>query len=111
MNLLEQKAELIEIINSKNQDVELIQKEYEQKLHKLEPSTRESYSNALSNSESLKKLFKIFNIEQTNGRYCEENLKSLVAQFEKVLKIKNHLETDNKYLRDKLDEVRNRKLQ
>ena len=105
IDFLDQKAELIEIINAKNSEIEAIRKDFDSKMQNLDPSTCGSNSYGIANSESLTKLFKILKIKQTNGRYCEESLKNLLGQFEKIMKIKNHLETDNKYLRDKLDEV------
>lgn len=75
LGLQEQKIELIEILNSKHSDLETLQKdhkrlkdEYEHKLQKLEPSTRGSSSFAFANSESISTLFKLMNIEVTNGR-------------------------------------------
>lgn len=55
LHLLEQKTELIEIINTKNTDFENLQKEYEQKVNRLESSTCGSYG--VANSKSLNKLF------------------------------------------------------
>lgn len=103
LHLLEQKSELIEIINAKNVEFEQLQKEYEQKRNHLESSTRASYG--ISNSASLSKMFALLDIKVTNGRYLEDNLAKLLETFEKILKTNNHLETDNKFLRDKLDEV------
>lgn len=99
LQLLEQKADLIEIIGTKNAEVEQFQKEY----NKMEASTRASYG--IANSKSLNKMFDLLGIKVTNGRYLEDNIAKLLKTFEKILKTNKHLETDNKYLRDKLDEV------
>ena len=108
----EQKFELIEIINSKNIDFENLSKEYrelkdeyEHKIQRLELSTTGSGSYGIAHSDSLTTLFNMLDIKVTNGRYCEENIKTLVTKFDQILKTKNSLEMDNKYLRDKLDEV------
>jgi len=97
--------ELIDIINVKNEEVHFKQKECDIKIMKMEASTRGSCSYGVANSDSLLKMFKIMNIKVTNERYSEEDLMKLVVKIEKILKTKNHLETDNKFLRDKLDEA------
>lgn len=117
LSIQEQKFELIEIITAKNDEFEKLSKEhkelkdeYEHKAQKLELSTTGSGSYGIAHSDSLTTLFNMLEIKVTNGRYCEENIKTLVTKFDQILKTKNNLETDNKYLRDKLDEVNLNKL-
>jgi hypothetical protein len=112
LSIQEQKFELIEIINSKNQEFQNLSKEhrelkdeYEHKAQRLELSTTGSGSYGIAHSDSLTTLFNMLEIKVTNGRYCEENIKTLVTKLDQILITKNNLETDNKYLRDKLDEV------
>ena len=59
----------------------------------------------MAHSDYINNLFKIVSIPVPKGRYCEDNLKTLVTKFEQVIETKEALESDNKYLRDKLDEV------
>ena len=59
----------------------------------------------MAHSDYINNLFKMVSIPVPKGRYCEDNLKTLVTKFEQLIEVKESLESDNKYLRDKLDEV------
>jgi hypothetical protein len=80
--------------------------DYEQRIRNGSSTATGSGSYGVAQSDSLTTLFKLMDIKVTNGRYCEENIKTLVSKFDNILKAKLGLETDNKYLRNKLDEVR-----
>ena len=80
--------------------------DYEQRIRNGSSTATGSGSYGVAHSDSLTTLFKLMDIKVTNGRYCEENIKTLVSKFDNILKLKLFLETDNKYLRSKLDEVR-----
>lgn len=111
-SLQEQKLELIEILNSKNIKIEKLLNDYislkddfELKIQKLDPSTCSSGSYGMSQSNSIGALFKLIGIKVSNSRYNEDNLKTLLKKFEQTIASKKTAETDNRFLRDKLDEV------
>jgi hypothetical protein len=83
-----------------------LKEDYEQRIRNGSSTATGSGSYGIAQSDSLTTLFKLMDIKVTNGRYCEENIKTLVTKFDNILKAKLGLETDNKYLRNKLDEVR-----
>lgn len=59
----------------------------------------------MSQSNSIGALFKLIGIKVSNSRYNEDNLKTLLKKFEQTIASKKTAETDNRFLRDKLDEV------
>lgn len=107
----EQKLELIEILNSKNQEWEELQKEsskareeYEDKIQK-QLSTKASSSPGYNQSDSIMTLFKLMNIKNEAGIVTENDLRELMKKWEQLLSLKKGLENDNKQLRQELDKV------
>ena len=90
----EQKIELIEILNSKNQEWEellkdsnKVKEEFEDRIHK-QLSTKGSSSPGYNQSDSIKTLFKLMNMGSEVDRITENDLRSLLTKCEQLLSLK-----------------------
>ena len=91
-SICEQKIELIEFIHAKNAEIEALQKEivkleeeYDDRSSKTEPKTNDSSSVNRNQSDAILALLKLMEIPLIGNRYNEENLKTMVKNYEQMI--------------------------
>lgn len=91
-SICEQKIELIEFIHAKNAEIEALQKEIvkleeecDDRISKTEPKTNDSSSVNRNQSDAILALLKLMEIPLIGNRYNEENLKTMIKNYEQMI--------------------------